>query len=68
MQQSLQAAVADIHLHGVSLDPTQGDRLPVGELVHGIQSNVEAGRGVVDGQDEDGLAVVAELPASSALW
>jgi hypothetical protein len=64
----LQAAGACGDLGGSGIDTAQGDGLAVGQGVHGVQGNVEARGGVVDGQDVDGLAVVGELPAGAALW
>lgn len=62
----LHATVGGINLCGLSIDAPQLLRLAVGQVVHGIQGNVEAGTGVVDGQDVDGLAGVVELPAGAA--
>lgn len=45
----------------------EGGGLAVGELVQGGLGDVEAGGGVVDGEDVDGAPAVAQLPASSAL-
>lgn len=50
------------HLHGAGLDASA-----VGKVLHGTLGNVEAlaARGV-DALDDNGLAVVGELPASAA--
>lgn len=62
-----QTAVGGSDLDGSGLNAAEGGSLAVGELVHGGLGDVEAGGGVVDGQDVDGAATVAQLPASSAL-
>lgn len=64
---NLQATVAHIDLSGSRIDAAQSNSLAVGKVVHGVQCDVEAGSGVVDGKNVDGLAVVAELPAGTAL-
>lgn len=64
---ALQTAGADGDLGGGGIDTAKGDSLAVGEGVHGVEGNVEAGGGVVDGENVDGLAVVGELPAGAAL-
>lgn len=64
---SLQTTGADGDLGGGSIDAAEGDSLAVGEGVHGVEGNVEARGGVVDGEDVNGLAVVGELPAGAAL-
>lgn len=62
-----QAAVGGSRLDDGGLNTAEGSGLAVGQLVHGGLGDVEAGGGVVDGQDVDGAATVAQLPASSAL-
>lgn len=62
-----QAAVGGSDLDSGGLNTAEGSSLAVGQLVHGGLGDVEAGGGVVDGQDVDGAATVAQLPASSAL-
>lgn len=63
----LQAAGAEADLLRLGLNAAEAAGLAVGEVVHGGEANVEA-RGVVDGEDVDGLAVVGELPAGAALF
>ena len=49
-------------------DPAKVHRLAAGELVHGLERNVEGAlSGVVDHLDEDTLALVAQLPAGAAV-
>lgn len=64
---SWKTAVRGGDLDGSGINTAEGGSLAVGQLVHGGLSEVEAGGGVVDGQDVDGASAVAELPASSAL-
>ena len=64
--ESLQAAVLGGDLGGLGVDTAELSSLAVGEGVHGIEGDVEASSGVVDGKDVDGLALVLELPASAA--
>lgn len=63
----LQTAVADGNLGSGRIDAAEGDSLAVGQGVHGVQSNVEASGSVVNGENVDGLAIVGELPAGTAL-
>lgn len=62
-----QTAVRSSDLDGGGLNAAEGGSLAVGQLVHGGLGEVEAGGGVVDGEDVDGAPAVAQLPASSAL-
>jgi len=59
--------VAEIDLGNISLDTAEEDSLAVGQVVHGIQRDVQPGGRVVDGEDVDGLSVVGRRPAGSAL-
>lgn len=63
----LKTAVADSDLLVLSVDAAEGSSLAVGELVHGSLGNVEAGASMVHGKDVDGLAVVGETVAGTAL-
>lgn len=63
----LQATVADSNLCGSRINPTEIDSLAVRQVVHGVQGDVEASCGMINSKDVDRLAIVAELPASSAL-
>lgn len=63
----LHAAFTGGDLGGGSIDTAELGGLAVGEGVHGVQGNVEATGGVVDGEDVDALAGVLELPAGAAL-
>lgn len=64
---ALQSTLAGLNLGNSSLHPTQEDALPVRQVIHGVQGNVESPSGVVDGEDEDGPAVVRCRPACPAL-
>lgn len=61
-----QTTVRGGSLDNGGLDAAEGLGLAVGELVQGGLGDVEAGGGVVDGQDVDGAAAVAQLPAGAA--
>ena len=65
---SLKPANAGGDLVDGGLDDAELHRLAVGELVHRLEGDVEARAGVVDGEDFNGLAVVAQLPARAALF
>lgn len=54
----LDTASTEIDLARGRLDAAEGDGLAVGQLVHGVEGDVEAAAGVVDGEHVDGLAVV----------
>lgn len=51
----------------LGVDAAQSDGLTVGEGVHGIEANVQAAGGVVDGKDVDLLAVVLKAVAAAAV-
>lgn len=57
----------DIDLGDSGVHTAEGISLVVGELVHGTLGQVEAVAGVVDCEDVDGLAVVADRVALAAL-
>ena len=63
----LKTAHVDADLSVLGVDATEGSSLAVGELVHGRLSEVEASAGVVNGEDVDGLAVVGDAVAGTAL-
>lgn len=63
----LEAAVAVSNLGILSINTAKSRRLAVGEFVHSCLGEVEAIGGVVDSQHVDGLAVVGDAVASSAL-
>jgi hypothetical protein len=63
----LQPTVAQVDLGYIGIDMTEEDGLTVGQIVHGIQRDIQPRSGVVDGEDVDGLAVVGRRPAGSAL-
>ena len=63
----LEAANRGRNLLSSDIDTSQKHRLVVGELVHRVQADVEAGVGVIDREDVDRVAVVSELPAGAAL-
>lgn len=63
----LHAALGSGNLGGRGINVAKGRSLTVGQSVQGIQGNVEARGGVVDGEDIDALAVVLKLPAGAAL-
>lgn len=63
----LKTAVADSDLLVLSIDAAEGSSLAVSELVHGSLGNVETSASVVDSKDVDGLAVVGETVAGTAL-
>lgn len=63
----LETAHVDANLSVLSIDATEGSSLAVGELVHGSLGEVEASAGVVNGEDVDGLAVVGDAVAGTAL-
>lgn len=65
-RRTLQTAVADRNLGRRGIDASQLDGLATRQGVHGVERNVEARGGVVDGQDVDGVAAVRELPAGAA--
>ena len=62
-----QTTVAEIDLGNIGLDTAEEGGLAVGQVVHGIQRDVQPGGGVIDGEDVDGLSVVGGRPAGSAL-
>jgi hypothetical protein len=62
-----QTAVRERDLDSGGVNTAQRGGLAVGQLVHGALGDVEAGAGVVDGQDVDGAAAPAQLPAGAAL-
>lgn len=62
----LETAVADRNLGRRSIHASQLHSLATRQGVHGVERNVEAGGGVVNGQDVDGVAAVRELPAGAA--
>lgn len=64
---NLQTAGVKADLGGLGINATKLSSLAVSKVVHGAQSEVEAGTGVVDGENVDALAVVGELPAGAAL-
>jgi len=63
----LQTTVAGVDRGNSSINTAEIRGLAVGQVVHGMLRNVEAGAGVVDGEDVDGPAVVGRRPAASAL-
>src|SRR5687768_15586973 len=65
--QCLQAAVASSNLGVLSIDTTESRSLAVGKLVHGCLGDVEALGSMVDSEDVDGLSVVGDAVACSAL-
>lgn len=64
----LDAAHTSIDLGSSGVYPAQHFGLVVGERVHSAQREVEPSVGVINGQDVDRVAVVGELPASTALF
>lgn len=64
---NLQAAVAERDLGRLGVNAAKGSSLAVGEVVQSGLGDVEAGSGVVDGKDVDGLAVVGQGVALLAL-
>lgn len=62
-----EATVAGGNLGILSIDATKLRSLVVCELVHGGLGEVEASSGVIDGQNVDGLAVVGDSVAGTAL-
>jgi hypothetical protein len=63
----LQAAVADSDLSILCLDATKSLSLAVCEVIHGRLGKVEAIASVVNGKNVDGLAVVGDTVAGTAL-
>ncbi|OIC46606.1 hypothetical protein A7M48_18845 [Acinetobacter baumannii] len=63
----LETAHVDTDLSVLSVDAAEGFSLVVGELVHGTLGEVEASAGAVDGEDVDGVAVVSDAVAGTAL-
>ena len=59
----LQAADAGVNFLRHDLYVTKLFSLSISELVHGLQTDVEANPGVVDGEDVNSLALVGQLPA-----
>lgn len=64
---SSEPAVAQSHLRDIGLDAAKLDSVAVRQVVHGGEANVEAGCRMVNGQNVDGLAVVASRPARAAV-
>ena len=64
---SLQSAVTDGNLGVLCVDASECLSLAVGKLVHSLLGEVEAVGGVVNGKNVDGLAVVCDAVASTAL-
>lgn len=62
-----QATLAHIDLGDSSIDTAESVSLVVRELVHSALGQVEACARVVDGEDVDGLAVVADRVTLAAL-
>jgi hypothetical protein len=60
------AASRRINLHNVGIDSSQVYCLPVRELVHRLLREVESITSNIDGEHIDAVAIVRELPASSA--
>ena len=67
MAHCLETAVADSDLSVLSVDATKGSSLVVGELIHCALGEVEAVGGVVHSKDVDGLSVVGDAVAGTAL-
>lgn len=63
---SLKSAVGLVNLLRAGLNPAEANGIPVGEVVHCVERNVET-RGVIDAENVDALALVGEFPAGSAL-
>ena len=63
----LQTAVAHRDLRVLGVDATKLGSLVVGQGIKTLLVDVEAGGGVVDGEDVDGLAVVGQAVAGAAL-
>ena len=63
----LDLALAGINLDIRDVDPPKLHRLTIGQIVHCCLSDVEARRGMINCQDVDGLAVVCQAVASTAL-
>lgn len=61
----LKTAVLDSDLASSSSNTAQCNGLATGQSIHGVERNVEARSGVVNGQDVDGVAAVRQLPAGS---
>jgi hypothetical protein len=60
-------AVAERGLLHLSVDAAKLDGVPVGQVVHGSEAQVEPGPRVVNGQHVDRLAVVGGRPAGAAV-
>jgi hypothetical protein len=63
----LETTVAGGYLSVLRIDATKLSSLAVGKLVHGGLGEVETSGSVVNGQDVDGLAVVCDAVAGTAL-
>lgn len=55
------------NLSAAGFDAAERGTLAAGQGVESRELNVEAGAGAVDGEDVDGAAIVAQLPACTAL-
>ena len=66
---NLETALADADLDGIGLDAAELRPLAVGQVVQGVERDVEAGARVVHCQHRDRLARprVRQLPARAAL-
>lgn len=67
MTHRLETAVADSNLSVLSVDAAKGNSLVVGKLIHCALGEVEAVGSVVHSKDVDGLSVVGDAVAGTAL-
>jgi hypothetical protein len=65
--QCLQSAVAGSNLGVLRINTSKSGSLAVGKLIHGCLSKVETLGSMVDSENIDGLSVVGDAVACSAL-
>lgn len=68
MTQDLESTVAGSNLLVLRIDAAKLTSLTIGKLVHGLLSDVESISSVIDSCDVDGLAVIGNAIASTALF